>query len=453
MTSIKSCMKNNKQAQVFHFDVFGKQQDKYDFLDNHSIADINWNELQPENPNYFLVSKDFEGKGEYEKGFKIDEIFKLNSSGIKTHRDHFVIDFQKEILLNRIKKFYDSDFSDNEIEKKFELKDNRDWSIATARKAELFNSSKITLVEYRPFDKRYCYYESSLIDFGRENVMKHFLSKHNFGLSILRQSRAGGAGNYWINNSIIGKDAISSLDTCTTFPLYLYPETNAQQNIGQNTERTPNLNPEIVNQLAEKLSLTFVPEKEPEGNVCFINNAEVRPDFKTTFAPIDILDYIYAVLHSPTYREKYKEFLKIDFPRVPYSKDAGTFWQLVELGGEIRKIHLLEAEKVNQFITSYPNDGNNTVTRKMTTASPGWEAANTDKTFGRVWINDQQFFDGVPLIAWEFYIGGYQPAQKWLKDRHGRTLNFEDILHYQKIIVALTETHCLMQEVDKVGVE
>jgi predicted helicase len=244
-------MNNTKQAQVFHFNLFGKRQDKYDFLDNNTLGDIQWNELQPEKPGYFLVSKDFEGSGEYEMGFKIDEIFKLNSSGIKTHRDHFVIDFQKEILLNRIKEFYNSDFSDNEIEKKFELKDNRDWSIATARKAEQFNSSKISLVEYRPFDKRYCYYESSLIDFGRENVMKHFLSKHNFGLSILRQSRAGGAGNYWINNSIIGKDAISSLDTCTTFPLYLYPETNAQQTIGQTSDRTPNLNSEIVKQLAE----------------------------------------------------------------------------------------------------------------------------------------------------------------------------------------------------------
>jgi hypothetical protein len=138
---------------------------------------------------------------------------------------------------------------------------------------------------------------------------------------------------------------------------------------------------------------------------------------------------------------------------VPYPKNTETFWQLVELGGELRQIHLLESQRVNQFITSYPNDGSNEVTRKMTTTSPGWEAINEEKTIGRVWINDQQYIDGVPLIAWEFYIGGYQPAQKWLKDRHGRTLNFEDILHYQKIIVALTETHRLMQEVDKIGVE
>jgi hypothetical protein len=174
---------------------------------------------------------------------------------------------------------------------------------------------------------------------------------------------------------------------------------------------------------------------------------------KKLAAKARLLDYIYAVLHSPAYREKYKEFLKIDFPRVPYPTNPKTFWQLAELGGELRQIHLLESPKVKEFITSYPIDGNNTVTRKMTTKSLGWEASNAEKTLGRVWINDTQYFGGVPLTAWEFYIGGYQPAQKWLKDRHGRTLSFDDILHYQKIIVALTETYRLMQEVDEVGVE
>lgn len=136
---------------------------------------------------------------------------------------------------------------------------------------------------------------------------------------------------------------------------------------------TPNLNMEIVNQIAEKLGLTFVPEKEPEGNVCMANNKEVRDDFKNTFAPIDILDYIYAVLHSPTYREKYNEFLKIDFPRVPYPKNRETFWQLIKLGGEIRQIHLLESPVVEKFITQYPVDGNNVITKPRFFHSPGGE--------------------------------------------------------------------------------
>lgn len=155
------------------------------------------------------------------------------------------------------------------------------------------------------------------------------------------------------------------------------------------------------------------------------------------FTPIDILDYIYAVLHSPTYREKYKEFLKIDFPRVPYPKDKDTFWQLVKLGGEIRQIHLLESPKVEQYITQYPEDGDNMVVK------PKYEN-------GKVYINETQYFDNVPLVAWEFYIGGYQPAQKWLKDRKERKLEFDDILHYQKIIVALSETDRLMKEIDKI---
>jgi len=152
------------------------------------------------------------------------------------------------------------------------------------------------------------------------------------------------------------------------------------------------------------------------------------------------LDYIYAVLHSPTYREKYKEFLKIDFPRVPYPKDKATFWQLVKLGKEIRQIHLLECEIVEKAITQYPVDGNNAV-----------DKIKYDNN--KVWINETQYFDNVPQIAWEFYIGGYQPAQKWLKDRKGRTLSFEDIMHYQKIIVALTETDRLMKEIDKIEIE
>jgi len=210
-----------------------------------------------------------------------------------------------------------------------------------------------------------------------------------------------------------------------TFPLYLYRDTNEQQSLDKGKERTPNLNPAIVNQIAESLNLHFTPEKEPT---------------ETTFAPIDLLDYIYAVLHSPTYREKYKEFLKIDFPRVPYPKDAETFWQLVTLGGELRQLHLMESPVLNNLITQYPVGGGNQV-EKITYAE------------GKVFINLEQYFADVPQVAWEFYIGGYQPAQKWLKDRKGRTLLFDDILHYQKIIVALSETDGLMKEIDKIEID
>ena len=162
----------------------------------------------------------------------------------------------------------------------------------------------------------------------------------------------------------------------------------------------------------------------------------------SSFAPIDLLDYIYAVLHSPTYRETYKEFLKIDFPRLPYPKDVQQFWQLVSLGSQLRQTHLLEACPASRIDIgsqnmpiSYLISGNNTLSKLKFDA-------------GKVYINETQYFENVSEIAWNFYIGGYQPAQKWLKDRKGRALNMDDIEHYQKIIAALMSTHYLMQEID-----
>jgi len=269
--------------------------------------------------------------------------------------------------------------------------------------------------------------------------MKHLILGENLGIVMPKQSIEG--FGVLLTNIICENKIVSAYNPNFLFPLYLYPESISQTNFSQITERTPNLNMEILGKIAENLGLQFTNEKEQTPG---------------TFAPIDILDYIYAVLHSPTYREKYKEFLKIDFPRVPYPKDTETFWNLVALGGELRQIHLLESPKVNQFITAYPINGNNIITKPKFESSQSEVHQFTSLPVyqsGKVWINDVQHFDGVPLVAWEFYIGGYQPAQKWLKDRKGRVLSFEDIQHYQKIIVALSETARLMNEIDKVSIE
>jgi predicted helicase len=290
-----------------------------------------------------------------------------------------------------------------------------------------YNKTSIKEMLYRPFDLRYIYYDQKLIDFGREKVMKHLKNKNNLGLIMVAQSQAANLDYFdcvFITN-IMADTNMFRRGGPSTFPLYFYPDKTDQGDLYENAARTPNLNPEIVKQIAENIGLRFTNEKEAiEG----------------TFAPIDILDYIYAVLHSPTYREKYKEFLKIDFPRVPYPKDAATFWQLVALGGELRQVHLMESAKVEQYITQYPVDGDNVVNKL--------KYKNNN-----VFINDTQYFANVPPVAWEFYIGGYQPAQKWLKDRKGRELSCEDIFHYQKIIAALSETNRLMAEIDKIEIE
>ena len=224
------------------------------------------------------------------------------------------------------------------------------------------------------------------------------------------------------------------------FQLYIYPETTAQQTLDGNTERTPNLNPEIVKEIAEGLGYYFSPEK-PDYNL--------QTEETNQLYPIDILDYIYAVLHSPTYREKYKEFLKIDFPRVPYPKSPRQFIDLVDLGSQLREIHLLESPIVEQYITQYPEDGDNVVTKPTFAKVQNFGKGEV----GNVYINHTQYFANVPEVAWNFYIGGYQPAQKWLKDRKDRELSYEDILHYQKIIVALSETHRIMQAIDGIEIE
>ena len=188
------------------------------------------------------------------------------------------------------------------------------------------------------------------------------------------------------------------------------------------------LNQDIVQTITDRLGLRSVPERiDNEAN---------------TLAPIDLLDYIYAVLHSPSYRERYKEFLKTDFPRVPYPTDKNLFGKLVKLGGELRALHLMESPELAQLVTGYPASGDNIVSQLQ------YRITDTKNRIGKVNINQTQYFEDVPEIAWNFYIGGYQPAQKWLKDRKGRTLDHNDILHYQKIIVVLVETDRIMWEID-----
>jgi len=432
--------KKTELGEVYHFDLQGKRNHKYDTLNNSTISNMKWAKLEFKKPYYFFVPKDFESEENYKKGFKVDELFIEKVPGIETIRDAITIHFKKEDLKNVVNDFLT--LEENEIASKYNTKDARDWKISRAKedvKLNIDNKRVWQNVYYRPFDTRKTFYSGKQNGFvcnGRYNVMKHLL-EDNLALILPRQTTQDYRHNFITNKIFEGNITASAklFGTGNGFPLYIFPETKGQQTIDQTEERTPNLKAEIVKHISEKLDLTFTNEKEATKN---------------TFAPIDILDYIYAVLHSPAYRSTYKEFLKIDFPRVPYPKDQETFWQLVKLGGEIRQIHLLESPKVEQYVTQYPVDGDNVISRKITKSSPGYVADN--ETHGKVYINDEQYFDNVPLVAWEFYIGGYQPTQKWLKDRKTRKLEFDDILHYQKIIVALSETDRLMKEIDKIEI-
>jgi predicted helicase len=479
---VKSKQSKSNIQQVYTYDLQGKRNYKYQALSDSSFYKLNWSKLSITEPNFFYVNKNFNDINQYETGFKIDKLFQFNSSGIKTHRDNLVIDFSTEELQKKISLFNNISYSDEQIKSLLCIKDNRDWSISESRRKFIYNERNFNKICYRPFDFRILYYDTKLIDFAKEKLFSGFINgNQNVGLICARQFGGGKHFINFISNQIV---EISSQPFAPyqVFPLYLYPDNNGQLTTDGAPQRVPNLNPDIVKQIAEGLGLQFVPEKEhtpnpsQEGN----SNSHAEPvGARTTFAPIDLLDYIYAVLHSPSYREKYKEFLKIDFPRVPYPTDADVFWQLVKLGGELRQIHLLESPVVEQYITKYPEDGDNVVDKPRFehTPNPSQEGnshshaepvearssistageiseegngASEPQSEGRVYVNSVQYFEGVPQVAWNFYIGGYQPAQKWLKDRKGRELSYEDIFHYQKIIVALTETDRLMKEIDKV---
>ena len=434
--SINIFIKNGKKrkgelAEVYHCDIYGKRQDKYDYLTENSLSSSAFKRLEPNEPFYFFVPRDESNRVEYERGFRMDDVFPLNTTGVLTARDGLVIDIDKSSLHQRIKTFCDMHYSDTDIrsmffgnrqEGKYPAGDTRGWSLSTARKtiADYDHHANIKKIDYRPFDTRYIYYHSSMVDWGREKVMQHFMLGENIGLMTCRQTVIDWS-HIGVSTHIVDDSRVSNKtkERGYVFPLYIY-----HNEYGSMT-RQPNLDMEIVGQIAEKIGLQF--EEEKSGN-------------DGMFSPMDLLDYIYGILHSPSYREKFNEFLKVDFPRIPYPTNASEFWRIAKVGGELRKVHLMEAAL--PMVTEFNVAGSNTVEAIKTT-----DGNSEDVT--RVWINDEQYFDGVPRVAWEFYIGGYQPAQKWLKDRKGMKLEWDDVIHYQRIISALCKTNELMSKIDE----
>ena len=416
ITLFVKTVSKKKRGMLHHMDLYGKREEKYAWLDSHDVSNSNWQTLEIAEPNFFFVKKDFKLAKEYEKGAKLNELMQVNNVGIKTHRDHVAIAFTRDEIESRIKDFKDTSLSDDVIRAKYEIDNTRDWNLEEARKS-LFTSvneeGRIIPILYRPFDTRWCFYGHELMDWPRQEIMNHLLSP-NLALITTRQTQDKFSA--LATNIVCGHKSCAAYDINSVFPLYLFSNLSSGNH-------TANLSMELLNPILEKLGIKWI--ESGKGNE------------KDTCGPEDIFDYIYSILHCPSYREQYKEFLKIDFPRVPFTSNRDLFWKLVALGRELRLLHLLESPAFSALITQYPVAGDNTVEK------PIYEDS-------KVWINSTQFFAGVPKEAWEFVIGGYQPAQKWLKDRKGRALSSDDLLHYQKMIVALVGTGRLMKDVDEV---
>lgn len=416
-----------KLGEIFHYDLLGSREEKYEFLHKNKINSIDFVKLETPLPLCFFVKKNFDDQSSYDKGFKLTDLFIQFSAGIVTARDSFTIQNTKDEILSLIKDF--SSLSPEVAREKYNLgKDVRDWKVEFAqndlKKTKLSNEN-IIKVSYRLFDDKFTYYTGNSKGFHcmpRGETMKHFFRKENIGLTVCKQFKTGATYQHvFICNKIIESSYVSNRtsEITSVFPLYLFAQNDNFENSAK-----PNFNSKIIKEIEKQINLHLSQSLSVDND---------------SFNAQNLFDYIYAVLHSPSYREKYKEFLKIDFPRIPYP-NIKTFKYLFKLGSELRAIHLFEADVLNNFITSYPVDGSNSVDKISFSKN-------------RVMINASQFFDKVPETAWNFYIGGYQPAQKWLKDRKGRVLTTDEIMHYQKIIVALTETEKIMKKIDEIGVE
>lgn len=380
-------------GKVYHKDLYGLRQQKYDFLDGATLKNVGYEEMKPMAPMYFFVPKNFDLQEEYDKGFKVDELFNVSSVSVVTAKDAILVDMNENNLFAKVKQEYGS-----------------------------ADSSLIKRYNYRPFDDRFVYYDVQKIERPRETTMRQMVHQ-NIALLTCRQL----AGNEWkhvsVADGIVDDCRVSSKtkERGYVFPLYVYKE-----NMGKE-ECIVNFNTEMYEKIAKGLNYY----------ACAESNVLIDPisDYNGVLYPQDLFDYIYAVLHSPSYRERYKEFLKIDFPRIPCPTDWEKFRDLVELGEELRQLHLMEDLPSKTGIT-FPVAGS------LQVDCYRWQ----DK---RVYINAEQYFDGVPVSAWNFFIGGYQPAQKWLKDRKGMTLSFEDVKHYGHIIYVLQQTERIMQEIDE----
>jgi len=389
---------DGKRGKVFYVDLYGKRSEKYKFLETQSLKTSGFMELDISDQFYsFFTPKNFTGKEEYEKGFSVTELFPLYNSGIKTDRDELFIDRDKDILAKRIKMLLSGDY-DWRFEDKFRVVDSSGYKLTQVIKEKKYDAKYLQKIAYRPFDNRWVYYQQGLTSRPAYSVMKHFLAGENMGLMLCRQHKGKAFYHCLIHKNIVEACFVSNRGSefGYSFPLYVYP-------VG---EKLPNLNPEIVTKIEHIIGKKVKPEK--------------------------LFDYVYGVLHLPKYRKDYEEFLKIDFPRIPYPADHTKFEHFAKYGQRLRELHLLE--RIPKIKTTFPVTDGNVV--ENVRYSPPVEGAGG----GRVYINKTQYFGNVPASAWTFFIGGYQPLQKYLKDRKGHVLSFEEIQHYQNIVAVLAET-------------
>jgi hypothetical protein len=426
----------SQSSHIRQTDIWGTREQKYNFLLEPTVQNAAWNDLHPKSPAYLFIPQKADLLEEYGSGWKLTDVFSTNSVGIVTARDNLTIGWTDDQVWKRVQDF--SRLPPADAREKYKLgPDAQDWQVEDAQQDVRKSGPKRNLVVpllYRPFDVRFTYYTGESRGFicrPRAEVMPHMLNGPNLALLATRQTR-----DQWdvlATSKIVGHKSLSAYDITSIFPLYLHGEDEKPKELFEHPDRRrPNIFSRFAAAAADGLRLKL----EHEGS----------EDLKTSLGPEDIFHYIYGLLYAPSYRKRYASFLKSDFPRVPLTSDKKLFRTLVEKGRELVSLHLMESPMLNNFITHYEQPGDHIVEKvRYVEPNPKGEVKS-----GRVYINSTQFFEGVPKEVWEFHIGGYQVCEKWLKDRKGRKLSSDDIDHYQKVVVALSETIRIMKEIDEI---
>ena len=414
-------------SQIRCAERWGMRDGKYSWLADHNISSTAWDSITPQPPFYLFKKHDFKAFESFQKYPSVTELFPVNSVGIVTSRDHFVIDFDRDRLERRIHVFRHETMPDDWVQKALKLKNTKSWSFSESRQKVINDNTwndHITTCLYRPFDIRWLFYHDAVIDRGRQEVMRHMMEE-NVAISTVRNVESGYFTHIYCSTDIITHHTVSVKEVNYLFPLYLYPATEKDDLFAahESGERRPNLSPLIVKTLAE----AYGGEPSPE----------------------DILHYIYAVLYAPSYREAYDECLKIDFPRIPFAASRELFYGLSTLGRRLAGLHLLRSDELDAPVARFDGEGDCRVAKSKASGF------RYDEETGRVWINRGQYFGPVPPECWEYRIGGYQVLEKWLKDRKERTLTIDDIQTYCRIVTAIGKTIEIQQEIDELypGVE
>ena len=435
---VKYRRRKRRQPRVSHAHLWGRRGTdpnvgKYGWLAAKDIETTKWTELTPKSPYYFFVPRNHKLDAEYEKGKKLTDIFPINSVGIATARDKLAIQWTAQRMKEVVSDFLE--LSEEKARNRYGLgKDSHDWKISRAqedlRKHRDFKTHIIRIL-YRPFDTRYTYYTGKSGGFicrPRPDVMHHMRAGPNLALCVGRAGQVVGSDLWdiaFVSEYPSDLNLFRRGGNCL-FPLYLYTKEESGKLIEM---RQSNISPDIINEFASGVGLGFV--------------SLDTGDLTTTFGPEDVFHYVYALLYSLEYRTRYADSLKYDFPRIPFTSSRLLFAELVKLGQNLALFHMMKAKADNMISFPCSSDDRFISVEDVRYIPPdGGEK-------GRVWINNKQYFEGVEQNIWDFTIGGYRPAEKWLEKRKGRMLSFEDVEYYRRICSVLKKTLGVMTEIDK----